>query len=264
MVDRGIGGSKPLSKRLREKRNHPPADQPWVWLSREMLESEAWRTAPINTRRVVERLMLEHMAHAGTMNGKLVCTYDDFDKWGVWRRRLRASIRDASDRGLIAVTEKGKASAGDNRWPNKYALGWLPMHDGAPALNKWKSWAPKFISPGGQMSTGKGRISTIPLVAKPPPVRVDKPPLGKPQISVPIPSGQTSTTSKILAVRAKDSTEVVTEAPPDDYPELPSFLDRRKPILAFSADKKPWRKPQILSDEPRDLSEFPIEREAAA
>lgn len=28
----------------------------------DMLESDAWRTAPINTRRVIERLMLEHMA----------------------------------------------------------------------------------------------------------------------------------------------------------------------------------------------------------
>jgi hypothetical protein len=26
-----------------QKQNHPPADQPWVWLTLEMLDSEAFR-----------------------------------------------------------------------------------------------------------------------------------------------------------------------------------------------------------------------------
>lgn len=47
-------------------------------------------------------------------------------------------------------------------------------------------------------------------------------------------------------------TDAKVTAPPVEYPELPSFLDRRKPILAFSAEGKPWRKPRILSDEPLD------------
>ena len=197
--------SKPLHVKLREKRNHPPQNEPWVWLSREILESEAWRSAPINTRRLVERLMLEHMAHAGTMNGKLVCTYADFEKWGVWRRRLRLTIRDAVDRGLVVVTQKGRASAGENRWPNKYALGWLPLHDGASPLNRWKTWtkrAPqRTFFPGGQMSTGNSRKTGNALVDKCPPERVDKCPPAKVRISVPRPSGQTSTTSNISGGR---------------------------------------------------------------
>jgi hypothetical protein len=50
----------------------------------------------------------------------------------------------------------------------------------------------------------------------------------------------------------------------DQWPELPGFLDRRKPKLAFSSQKKPWRKPQIVSDEPRDFAEFPPGTEVAA
>ncbi|WP_434012616.1 hypothetical protein [Methyloceanibacter sp.] len=225
----GIGGSKPLAKKLREKRNRPPTDQPWIWFARDMLESEAWRSASINTRRVVERLMLEHMAHAGTMNGKLVCTYDDFEKWGAWRRRICSSIRDAVDRGLIVVTEKGRASSGENRWPNKYALGWLPMHDGAPALNRWKAWTPESIFPSGQTSTGKAHKSALSLVDKPPPVPVEKPPLGNPQDSTNRPSGETSTTYNISSEGGTELDKRTVADPTTDYPDLPDCLDRRKP-----------------------------------
>ena len=114
-------GSKPLHVKLRDKRNHPPEGEPWVWLTRELIESDAWRTAPINTRRFVERLMIEHMAHAGTENGKLVCTYDDLAKFGVASRHRHAAIADALARGLVDRTEQGKPSTGADRWPSKYA-----------------------------------------------------------------------------------------------------------------------------------------------
>lgn len=133
-------GSKPKHVKLREERNRPPDGEPWVWLTRELLESDAWRTAPINTRRVVERVALEHMAHAGTMNGKLVCTYTDFAQYGVAKRYTPGAIADAGARGLVNKTQQGSAAPGIDRWPSQYALGWLPMHDGAAAPNRWKAY----------------------------------------------------------------------------------------------------------------------------
>src|SRR5262245_50639346 len=116
--------------KLREKRNHPPEGEPWVWLTRELLESAAWRTAPINTRRVVERLIIEHMAHAGTDNGDLVCTYRDFERFGIRHPSVKPAVDDAVNRGLVLITQNGKASPGQDRWPARYALGWLPLYDG--------------------------------------------------------------------------------------------------------------------------------------
>jgi hypothetical protein len=129
-----------MADKLRVRRSAPPHDQPWVWLTREMLESEAWRTAPINTLRVVFRLILEHMAHAGCENGNLICTYLDFEKWGISSRLVSRAIADAMNRGLIVITQKGKASSGQNRKPSLYALGWLATRDGASPLNRWKGW----------------------------------------------------------------------------------------------------------------------------
>ena len=125
---------------LLKKRNTPPSDQPWVWLPRDMLESDAWRSLSINARRAVERVMIEHMAHAGQENGNLPVTYNDFEKHGAQRRMIKLAIAEAAACGLIIVMQRGRPSRGTDRWPSKYALGWFPLLDGTSAPNRWKTW----------------------------------------------------------------------------------------------------------------------------
>jgi hypothetical protein len=134
-------GAKPLHIKLREKRNRP--DGPFIWMTRELLESDAWRTAPINTVRFVMRLMIEHMAHAGTENGNLICTFDDLSKWGVGRRFIVKAQKEAIRRGLVYRTQKGCRSAGAGRRPHRFGLGWLPGHDGSAAPSRWKLYQAK-------------------------------------------------------------------------------------------------------------------------
>jgi hypothetical protein len=149
--------SKPLNVKLRERRNRPPDGEPWVWLTRELLESDAWRTMPRATRLVVDRVMIEHMAHAGTQNGALIVTYADFIRSGSRRAGLPEAISDAAARGLITVTQKGRASSGPDRWPSKYALGWLPLLDGSSPSNRWKAWRRRAPIPGNiESSSGLG------------------------------------------------------------------------------------------------------------
>jgi hypothetical protein len=49
---------------------------------REMRSSLAWLALPWAARRFIDRLELEHMGHAGTENGNLVCTYDNLAEMG--------------------------------------------------------------------------------------------------------------------------------------------------------------------------------------
>ena len=58
------------SKHTAKRANRPPAGAPWIWLTREMLEAPAWQAMGLQGRRVVERIMLEHMVHAGTENAE--------------------------------------------------------------------------------------------------------------------------------------------------------------------------------------------------
>jgi hypothetical protein len=128
------------STKLRAKRNRPPDGKPWVWLTRELLESDAWRTMPTNTRRFVDRLMLEHMAHAGTGEGRLICTARQCVAWGMHPSAVTEAQRDACRRGLVYLSEKGCFAPRRGRRPNRFGLGWLPSQDGSPAPNRWKSW----------------------------------------------------------------------------------------------------------------------------
>jgi hypothetical protein len=154
--------SKPLAKRLREKRNHPPQGEPWIWLTREMLESVAWRSLSRAARLVIDRVILEHMAHAGTENGNLIVTYHDFERFGIRRGSLKVAISEAVERGLIIVTEKGRASVGPDRWPSKYALGWLPLRDGSAPPNRWKTW-----SHNSSKRSNMPKRSNTPILPKP-------------------------------------------------------------------------------------------------
>jgi len=120
-----------------EKQNRPPAGEPWVWHTRGMMESPAWWALTAPARRVVDRIAVEHMHHAGTMNGELVVTYDDFQDFGISRRAIRTAIDVAVALGWIDVTVQGVRSYGNARRPSKYAVTWLPHNDAIEATNRW-------------------------------------------------------------------------------------------------------------------------------
>ena len=63
----------------------PPPGEPWVWHTRELITSDAWRSQSITCRRFIELLELDHMNHAGTENGHLMVQY-----WHEWQRVISA------------------------------------------------------------------------------------------------------------------------------------------------------------------------------
>ena len=139
-MSRGIGSSI-AGRSGKQRLNQPPDGEPFVWFTRKMIESDAWRSLSIHARRVIDRVILEHMAHAGTENGNLAVTHADFTKFGVRKASTKIGIDQAIERGFIAITAKGRKSSGVDRWPTRYALSWLPLKDGTPPSNRWKKWA---------------------------------------------------------------------------------------------------------------------------
>ena len=126
----------PVTRRS-EKLNRPPKDEPWVWMTHDMLMSDAWAALTLPARRVVERIVIEHMNHGGRCNGDLAVTYDDFQAFGVRRNSIRGAIKLSERMGWIMVTQKGGRSSGRLRWPSRYGLTWLPIGE-APPVNTWK------------------------------------------------------------------------------------------------------------------------------
>ncbi len=88
---------------------------------------------------MVDRIIIEHLHHAGTMNGELVVTYDNFQAFGISRSAIRPTIEVAVKLGFIDVTAIGLRSHGSAQRPSSYALTWLPRNDGAPPSNRWNA-----------------------------------------------------------------------------------------------------------------------------
>ena len=126
------------------KLNSPPKGEPWVWLTRELLVSPAWRARSINTVRLVEFLLVEHMAHAGTENGNLKATYDQLVAFGLTRSAIRAATEEAEFLGLIRF-KRGGRWAGTNQ-PSTYRLTFLPDRESNPPTNEWKGKTEETIS----------------------------------------------------------------------------------------------------------------------
>jgi hypothetical protein len=106
---------------------------------RELLESPAWRALTLAAIRVIERLEIELMRHAGKNNGNLIVTYDQFVQHGIRRKSIAPAIQLLVDVRLLEITQRGWRSAGQHR-PAHYRLTFLPTA-GAPATDEWKGYA---------------------------------------------------------------------------------------------------------------------------
>ena len=122
-------------------RNRPPKGQGYVWLTRELLESDAWRSQGIHTRRLLDFLLLEHARHAGQHNGRLKAPYHQLHDFGVGKRYATAAIAEAEKLGLIACHRAGMRTA------TEYRLSWFEGHDGSPATDEWRGYRNPDLAP---------------------------------------------------------------------------------------------------------------------
>ena len=115
------------------KAQRPPIGEAWVWLTRELLTSDAWRALGINARRFIEFLMIEHMRHGGKANGLLVAPRRQLERFGVGARHISPAIEEAERLGLV------DCKRGIGRRPSSCALTWLPLSDGSAPSNRWRA-----------------------------------------------------------------------------------------------------------------------------
>lgn len=111
----------------------------WVPHTREMLESPAWMVMLRSSTayKVLSRIELEHMRHAGQENGQLICTYADFEAYGVRRKSVPDALLYLERLGFIEVTVRGRGGNADYNTPNRYRLTFVLGNNIEPT-NDWK------------------------------------------------------------------------------------------------------------------------------
>jgi len=126
------------------KTQRPPEGEPFVWQTRELRASDAWRSAGINARRFVDFLLIEHMNHGGRENGRLKAPHRQLEAFGIPARYIADAIREAEELGLVDCQRGGMRVA------TTYSITWLPSHDGAPATNCWRAYHNPNLAPLSQ------------------------------------------------------------------------------------------------------------------
>ncbi len=113
---------------------------PFVFHRMAMRESVAWRSLPDLARRVLDRLEREHMGHGGTANGRLTCTYDDFEAAGIRRGSIAKAIRQAEALGFLEKTRVGYMAAGAKPVSNRYRLTYIAGRKPSPEpTDEWEA-----------------------------------------------------------------------------------------------------------------------------
>jgi hypothetical protein len=138
-----MGNSNRDGRGLVCKRNkyvNPPKDSTWVFETREMLESPAYRARSINARRLWDAIKLEHLINGAFMNGELVMPYNELQRiHGCSRCLIRDAIDELVALGFLAEGEPRPVN-GNHRPANTYRLTFLGTGTGAPPTNEWKKF----------------------------------------------------------------------------------------------------------------------------
>src|SRR5262245_33441132 len=103
----------------------------------EMLESHAYRVLSLHAHRILARLEIEHAHHGGSDNGRLPCTYDHFEEYGVRRKAIKPALRELEGLGFIEITERGRAGNAEWRRPNYFRLTYRYVGNAKPT-DEWK------------------------------------------------------------------------------------------------------------------------------
>src|SRR5205814_222765 len=113
----------------------------------DLLESPAWWEALQHryVQSLLNFLIHEHLHHGGKENGNLVAPYKQLRRYcedggGIRAGATLSTIDIARRLGLIRVM-----AGGHRRGPSRYALTWLPTHDGKKPTRDYLAVAPEIV-----------------------------------------------------------------------------------------------------------------------
>ncbi len=122
----------------RKSRRSPPEGEPWVWVTRELLASDAWQGMSLTARRLLDFILIEHMNHSGTENGNLMATYEQLKAFGLHQDRIHLAIEELEMLGLVRF-EKAGYRRGGILGPTRFRLTFQGDNEFNFPTNEWKA-----------------------------------------------------------------------------------------------------------------------------
>ena len=120
----------------------PPVGEPWIWLTRQMLASPAFRALSRAGFQLITCLMVEHLRRAGRENGRLAVSWNEFENWGINRGMIAQALDEVTRLGFVRVVDKGRPGYGEAL--GRRAIfrltfaGVVGSDDSGPPTNDWQ------------------------------------------------------------------------------------------------------------------------------
>ncbi len=111
-------------------------DGGWIAHRLELKVSPSWRHRPVPLIRILERIEVEHLRHAGKQNGQLTVAYEQLVACGVSRRVIAPALECGVRLGLIEVRQTHEMVS-NIKSPNLYRLTYVPETDRRAPTDEW-------------------------------------------------------------------------------------------------------------------------------
>ncbi|MBH63690.1 MAG: hypothetical protein CL569_14820 [Alphaproteobacteria bacterium] len=90
----------------------------------------------VNTRKLIDFLLIEHSNHAGYENSALMATHNQLAEYGLTPCHIGEAINEAEFLGLIRAKRGGRRNLTNQ--PSTFRLTWIADRELAAPTNEWK------------------------------------------------------------------------------------------------------------------------------
>ena len=123
---------------------NPWPNESFIQIGITFFQSAAFRTLSLAAKNVLFRIMVEHLDHAGRINGKLPCTYADFERYNVRRQSVAKALDELQALGFIELIRRGHLRPeGESGSPSLYKLTFVAVNlpdRVVAATHEWKKF----------------------------------------------------------------------------------------------------------------------------
>jgi hypothetical protein len=123
-------------------------EQPFAQLPLSLLGGVVLNALSIMARRVLDRLIAEHLKHGGRDNGRLHVSYRQLAQWTRANDgNIPPALAELVDLGLLVITHGERVAGSSKVAPNVYRLTFFPDHEDAASTDEWRRWEPSRGAP---------------------------------------------------------------------------------------------------------------------
>jgi len=130
-------------RRNNEKHSRYEAPAPYFQFPLELIGSVVLAALSLGARRVLDRLIVEHLKNAGKENGRFTVSYTQLGAHaGVHQKDVAGALAELVDLGLLVIQHGERPKGAARSRPNCYRLTFLPDYEGVWPSKEWRRFEP--------------------------------------------------------------------------------------------------------------------------